>query len=96
MIDIDKLNVSDEIKEEMLNTLSNDILISLSLNYTLVNQNIAFLESIGIKNIDLLLLNREYIFLNDTNYIKESINKFNTSAFVQLINVDYTIIDEAF
>ena len=96
MIDIDKLNVSDEIKEEMLNTLSNDILISLSLNYTLVNQNITFLESIGIKNIDLLLLNREYIFLNDTNYIKESINKFNTSAFVQLINVDYTIIDEAF
>ena len=96
MIDIDKLSVSDEIKEEMLNTLSNDILISLSLNYTLVNQNIAFLESIGIKNIDLLLLNREYIFLNDTNYIKESINKFNTSAFVQLINVDYTIIDEAF
>lgn len=96
MIDIDRLNTSDEIKEEMLNTLSNDILISLSLNYTLVNQNIAFLESIGIKNIDLLLLNREYIFLNDTNYIKESINKFNTSAFVQLINVDYTIIDEAF
>lgn len=96
MIDIDKLNVSDEIKEKMLNTLSNDILISLSLNYALVNQNIAFLESIGIKNIDLLLLNREYIFLNDTNYIKESINKFNTSAFVQLINVDYTIIDEAF
>ena len=96
MIDIDKINVNSEIKEEMLNTLSNDILISLSLNYTLVNQNIAFLESIGIKNIDLLLLNREYIFLNDTNYIKESINKFNTSAFVQLINVDYTIIDEAF
>ena len=96
MIDIDKINVNSEIKEEMLNTLSNDILISLSLNYTLVNQNITFLESIGIKNIDLLLLNREYIFLNDTNYIKESINKFNTSAFVQLINVDYTIIDEAF
>lgn len=96
MIDIDRLNVSDDIKEEMLNTLSNDILVSLSLNYALVNENIAFLESIGIKNIGLLLLNREYIFLNDTNYIKESINKLNTSAFVQLINVDYTIIDEAF
>lgn len=97
MIDnIDKININNEVKEKMINNLSNDILISLSLNYILVNQNIAYLESIGIKNIDLLLLNREYLFLNDTNYIKESIERFNLSSFVQLINDDYTIIDEAF
>lgn len=97
MIDnIDKININNEVKEKMINNLSNDILVSLSLNYILVNQNIAYLESIGIKNIDLLLLNREYLFLNDTNYIKESIGRFNLSSFVQLINDDYTIIDEAF
>ena len=71
-----------------------DAVLNLACNHELVKKNIELLKSFGISNIEALLLNRDSIFLQDNQKLLKSFAKFNVAAFVNLINNDYTMIDE--
>lgn len=97
MIDnIDLIGVEEETINEMMENLGYDGVLALACNYKLVKKNIELLKSFGIKNINELLINRDYIFLNDTEQLVKGFSKFNIPVLVDLINEDYNVIDEIF
>ena len=59
----------------------------------IVLNNIKYFESIGIKRIDDLLIERLDLFFNKTDRLKKEFNKLNISVFVKLINQDITNIE---
>ena len=88
------IGVDDNTIEKMVNILGYDIVLNMACNHELVNKNIQLLKSVGINNIEQLLLNREYIFLKDNDFIKNCLSKYNLQPIVPLINEDYSVIDE--
>ena len=88
--------LNNELIEELTNTLEHNEILSLACNHERVKSNIELLKSFGIKNIDDLLLNRNYLFLKSTEEIAKKFSKFNIPVITELINTDYTVIDEVF
>ena len=80
--------------EEMYNTLGYDIVLSFACNYETVQKNINLLKSFGVNNIKQLLLNRENIFLMNNEELLKKFSKYNIPSLVNLINNDYTVVDE--
>lgn len=58
-----------------------------------VTKVINYLQSINIKNIDDILLNRLELFYVPVNKIKESFEKYNINVLVQLLNEDINILN---
>lgn len=93
---INLIGISNEQVDLMIEKLGYDIVLSMACNHELVKANIELLKSLGINNINELLLNREGIFLIDTEELLSMFSKFNISQIVGLINEDYTVIDELY
>ena len=94
--DIKKIGISDEFYNLLIENLGYDIVLNLACNYELVKKNINLLKSYGIENIEELLLNRDSLFLKDSEEIFEKLNKQDIETFVMLVNSDYTNIDSLF
>lgn len=88
------IGISDEFADEMIDKLGYDSVLNLACNHELVKKNIELLKSFGIKDIEALLLNREHIFLKASEGIVKKFSKYNIPALAELINNDYTVIDE--
>ncbi len=58
-----------------------------------VTKVINYLQSINVKNIDDILLNRLELFYVPVNKIKESFEKYNINVLVQLLNEDINILN---
>lgn len=58
-----------------------------------VTKVINYLQSINVKNIDDILLNRIELFYVPVNKIKESFEKYNINVLVQLLNEDINILN---
>ena len=58
-----------------------------------VTKVINYLQSINVKNIDDILLNRLELFYVPVNNIKESFEKYNINVLVQLLNEDINILN---
>ena len=58
-----------------------------------VTKVIKYLQSINVKNIDDILLNRLELFYVPVNKIKESFEKYNINVLVQLLNEDINILN---
>lgn len=91
---INKINVSKNCIEKLRDTLSYDELISIDSNYEIINNNIKLLQSYGIENMDELFLNKYYIFIEKTETLAKRFSKYNIPVYVQIINNDFSAIDE--
>lgn len=91
---INKINVSKNCIEKLKNSLSYDELISIDSNYEIINNNIKLLQSYGIENMDELFLNRYHIFIEKTETLAKRFSKYNIPVYVQIINNDFSAIDE--
>lgn len=88
------IGFSDEFIDEMINKIGYERVLNLACNYKKVHSNIDLLNSFGIKNINELLLNKSYVFLEETEEMVKKFSKFNIPVVVELINNDYNVIDE--
>ena len=94
--DIEIAGISEVLKEKMIEKLGYDTVLNMACNYERVKDNIHLLQSIGITDIEQLLLNKNYIFLKKPDDILKKLSNFNISNLVSLINEDYNVIDELF
>ena len=92
--DIKLIGIDDDMLEKMISSLGYDLVLNLAVNHKLVSENIEFLKSLNIQVIDELLLNKTDIFLKETEELKNKFNKENIEYIVEIMNNDYTIIDE--
>ncbi len=90
------IGLNDSNIEELISNIGYDNTLNLACNYEIVKSNIDLLKSFGITPIEELLLNRSFIFLDDPEDNTKKFAKFNISVLVDLINNDYTTIDEVF
>lgn len=94
--DITKIGITSEFADKMIDRLGYNTVLNIACNYPLVKENMNLLKSFGIQNIEDLLLNRSDIFLKDYDLLVKRFSKFNIPLLIQLINEDYTAIDELF
>ncbi len=94
--DIQTLGLSDDFYNEMLEKLGYDLTLNVACNCEKVKANIEILENFGIKNIESLLLNKTQIFFLDNEDLIKKFAQYNIPIVVNLINNDYTIIDDLF
>ena len=87
------IGIDDDFIDEMIDTIGYDMVLDLASNYELVEANAKYLKSLSL-NIKMLLLNRPEIFLKETEKLQLKFNKSNINQIIELINEDYTIIDE--
>lgn len=91
---IELIGLENEMLELIKEKMDYDIILNMACNHELIKNNIDLLRSFGIKNIESLLLNRENIFFMETIDLQKKFNNYNIEALVNLINEDYTVIDE--
>ena len=94
--DINLIGLPEETINDIEKKLGYDVILSFACNYKTVKANIELLKSFGLKNINDLILNRDYIFLLDTEQLVKKFSKFNFPVIANLINEDYSVIDEIF
>lgn len=92
--DIKLTGIKQEVIDKLLEELGYDTVLSMAYNYKKLNENINFLKSININVIDELLLNRNQIFFEEPNILKEKLFRYEISNLAKLINDDYQVIDE--
>lgn len=88
--------IRQELIDDMIERLGYNEVLNLACNYDKVKKNIEFFQTLGIQCVDDLLLNRDYIFLKSVDEIAKKFSKFNVPVIIDLINTDYTVIDEVF
>lgn len=94
--DLYNINLPKKILKKIYDNIDHNIVLSLSINHQLVNDNIDLLKSYGIVNINELFSNKCEIFMLDTQNIVKKFSKFNIPVIVSLINKDINVIDEIF
>ena len=91
---------NENILEETISYLNkyydNTSLMNLYYNKSDCIKIIKYMKSIGINNIDQLLMYKLDLFVKSFEYFHELISKFNISDIVELINNDCTVIDEIY
>ncbi len=92
--DIVLTEINQDTLEKMYHQNGYDVMMSFACNHELVKKNIELLKSFGILKIEDLLINRSHLFLKDNEKLLKSFAKFNVANLVNLINEDYTMIDE--
>ena len=92
--DITLIDIDSKTREKMISKLDGDILLNMACNYKLINGNIELFRELKINNIDDLILNRPYIFFMGTEYISDAFKNAEDENIIDLINSDYTEIDE--
>lgn len=97
MIDfLKEYNIKEEIIEEMKKNNSPSLMFDLNCNEEECGKIINFLKSIGIENIDMLLLYELELFFKNKKSIELAFSKFNIQEFVEQINQDYTEIKKIY
>ena len=91
--DIELIGVGKNLIEKLMKNLEYDEVLCLACNHENVKKIIDFFKNIGIRNIDELLLNRYYIFLDSDNIIS-AFNNIDLVNTVLKINDSYEYIDE--
>ena len=91
---INLIGISDEVIDEILDKLGYDIALSMACNYKKIRENINILKSIGITNINNLLLNKNEVFFIESSDLINKLSNINISNFVELVNNDYNAVDE--
>ena len=92
--DIKLIGITDEMMDDMIQKLGYDIVLNMACNHELIKANIDLLISLGIKNIYDLLLNRDNIFLIDTEELKNKFKRDDIEQLINLINNDYSYVDD--
>ena len=94
MIDfLTNYNISTKTIMEIIENNDETLIYNLSCNEKNIERIIQYMNSVGIKNIDLLLVYHAEIFtLTFSEFIKK-ISKFNIPVLVEEINNDYTKIN---
>lgn len=88
------IGLSDEFVDELIDKIGYDRVLNLACNYKKVKKNIDLLKSFGIKDINELMINRSYLFLEETDVLLKKFSQFNIPVVVELINEDLNVIDE--
>ena len=86
--------ISKELREKMIEKNGENEVLDLACNHQRVKNNIELLKSIGIKNIEDLLLNKSEIFLRPTEDLISKLSNINIYEFVNLVNTDYNEFEE--
>ena len=89
-------NISDETISYLNKFYDNTSLADLLDNKNDCLRIIKYMKSIGINSIEQLLMYKLDMFVKSYEYFYELINKLNINEFVELLNNDYTIIDEIY
>lgn|SRR5574344_487310 len=92
--DLKLIGLPDDLILKMNERLNDDILLSLAFNHDLVKENLGYFKSIGINNLDELMLRRPDIFTLKPNFIQSSFKKGNLYDEVNNLNQDYLSIDD--
>lgn len=92
--DIKLIGLSDDVIDKIMSQLDYDTILNLAVNHQKVKDNVEFFKSLKITFIDQLLINKTDIFFKDVNLLKEKFSKYNNDIIVELLNNDYTMIDE--
>ena len=92
--DIEFAGISEELKEKMIEELGYDTVLNMACNYERVKENIQTFKSIGINNVDELIMYNSDLFQKKPDELKNKLTKFNIPEVVKLINEDYTTIDD--
>lgn len=91
-----KYGIQNDTIEKMLENNSNSYLYDLNSNEEECCKIIEYLLSIGITNIDDLLLYECDLFLKNKKQVEIAFSKYNLNEIVELINTDYNEIDLIF
>ena len=90
------MKIDEELKKKLMTQLDYNEALNIACNYQIVEKNINLLKSYGIIPVDEIILTRSQIFLKSTEEIAKCFAKFNVAVLVDLINTDYSVIDELF
>ena len=82
------------ISEEAIGALKDANLYDLQMNEKKITEIILFLKSMGIKNLDELIIYELRILYMDLEQVKKAFNIPNQEEMVDLINNDIMAIDE--
>ena len=91
---LEEFNYSEDTIKNIEDSLSNDDYIEFSFNQKRVLEDIAYLNSLGIKNIDKLIIERPSLFYEDKDTLEEYFNKCTIPNIVDLINIDNAMFEE--
>ena len=97
MIDFLKEYDIKEVTIKKMNEIySSSFLFDLNCNEVECGKIIIFLKSIGIENIDILLLYEIGLFFKNMKKIEFAFSKFNIYELVEQINHDYTVLEQLY
>ena len=97
MIDfLKEYDIKEETIEKIKEIYSPSILFDLNCNEVECRKIIIFLKSIGIENIDILLLYEIDLFFKNMKNVELAFSKFNINELVEQINHDYTEIEKLY
>lgn len=90
------MKIEEDLKQKLMTELDYNEALNIACNYKNVEKNINLLKSYGIIPIDEIILTRSQIFLKSPEKIAKCFSKFNVAVLVDLINTDYSVVDELF
>lgn len=88
------IGLSDQDLDLLDDSLGYNEKLQLAINYELVKYNVMLLKSYGIKKVIDLLIYKHYLFLDKD--LANKFNKFNIPVLVDLINADFSVVDQYF
>jgi len=91
--DIKLTGISDEVIDKIFDQLGYDMALAMACNYKKIKENINILKSIGVINVDELLLNKNEIFFIECHDMINKLSNINISEFVNLVNQDCDAVD---
>ncbi len=93
---LEELNISKETIDKIVSNNDEVELYELSTHCTNVTKLINYFRELGISNssIEELLINNTYIFLNDFDNIKKSLEEENISEVVSAVNDDSSALEQ--
>lgn len=94
--DIKLIGLKEELIEQIFNELGYDTILSMACNYKKIKENIHIFQSVGIDNVDEVLLNKNELFFKEPNLIIEKLSKIDIPSFVCSVKDDYNMIDDLF
>lgn len=85
--------VSDDVIEDIISNNKDIVINDLVYNQDNVIKILNYLQELGIKNINDILVEKIDFFFRDIDEVKEHFNRYDKDVIVKLINEDISNLD---
>lgn len=92
-MDFLKNYVSDDVIEDIISNNKDIVINDMIYNQDNVIMILNYLQELGIKNINDILVEKIDLFFRDIDEVKEHFNRYDKDVIVKLINEDISNLD---